>query len=46
MLPHVVVQFAATLDVNCCDPPSAKVGLNGLIVSAVAAPVVSTALAE
>jgi len=43
--PQVAVQVAVTLEVNCCCVPAGNVGLSGEMVSADAAPMVSTAVA-
>jgi hypothetical protein len=45
MVPQDAVQVAGTLEVNCWRVPAGKVGLRGAIVSAVAAPIASSALA-
>jgi len=45
IVPQDAVHVACTLDVNCCCVPAGNVGLSGVMVSAAAAPTVSTALA-
>ena len=45
IVPHDAVQVAGALEVNCCCVPAGRVGLSGVMVSAAAAPIVSTALA-
>jgi len=45
ILPHDAVHVAGTLAVNCCCVPAGNVGFSGVMVSAEAAPMVSSAVA-